>query len=62
MKVNIPYILFSFISIYVVVDPFNSCNFYKDPSTVFSTFEIDQSGKIHWYHLKEHLKITELAK
>ena len=33
-----------------------------DPSTVFSTFNMDKFGKIPWHHWKEHLKMSEIVK
>ena len=33
-----------------------------DPSTVFSTFDVDQLRKIHQDHRKKHLKISKVAK
>ena len=33
-----------------------------NPSTVFSTFDVDKLGKIQGHHWKKHLKISELAK
>ena len=31
-------------------------------TTVFSTFDMDQLGKILWHHWKERIKINKLAK
>ena len=31
-----------------------------DPSMVFSTFDMDQLGKIHQLHWKGHLKISQV--
>ena len=33
-----------------------------DPSTVSSTLDMGQSGKIRWHHWKEHHKISKIAK
>ena len=33
-----------------------------DTSTVFSTFDMGQSGKILRHHRKDHLKISNIAK
>ena len=34
----------------------------KDPSMVFSTFQMDQLGKIRRHQWKQHLKISKIAK
>ena len=33
-----------------------------DPFLVFSTFDMDMVGKIFLHHLKEHVKVSTLAK
>ena len=37
-------------------------NWGIDPSTVLSTFDMDQLEKMHRHHGKERLKINKLAK